>query len=100
MNTMRASLLRNALKRLGDAVAEAKTAVDETKTVPGSLARESDPLAAHIFASRRQYQTMSNLKSGKRKETASRISWQEACDLGFRGDLGEWELLLGAGGKR
>src|SRR5215467_15915773 len=25
---------------------------------------------------------------------ADRCSWQKACDLGFRGNLGEWERLL------
>jgi len=24
----------------------------------------------------------------------ARTSWQKACDLGFRGNLGEWERLL------
>jgi hypothetical protein len=41
---------------------------------------------------------MPDTKSGKRHETATRLkSWQEACGLGFCGDLGEWERLLGAG---
>jgi hypothetical protein len=55
-----------------------------------------DPLASHIFVSRRLYQNMSDTKSGKRRDTAARLSWQSACELGFRGNLGESERLLGA----
>ena len=31
---------------------------------------------------------------------SARLSWQQACDLGFRGDLGEWERLMGATPER
>ena len=61
---------------------------------------ESDPPAVHIFVSRRHYRNMPDTKSGKRSETAARLSWQTACDLGFRGSLGEWERLMGAASKR
>ncbi|HZJ37842.1 MAG TPA: hypothetical protein VFD18_01625 [Chthoniobacterales bacterium] len=39
-------------------------------------------------------------KGGKRHERAARMSWQTACELGFRGTLGEWERLLGAQAQR
>ena len=55
-----------------------------------------DPLASHIFVSRRNYGRTNDTKSGKRHHLSARLSWQQACDLGFRGDLGEWERLLGA----
>ena len=55
---------------------------------------EHNPLAVHIFVSRRQYRNMPDTKSGRRSETAARLSWQTACSLGFRGTLGEWERLL------
>jgi hypothetical protein len=61
---------------------------------------EPDPLAMHIFASRRQYRQMPDTKSGKRTQTAARLSWQAACDLAFRGSLEEWGRLLGAAAKR
>ena len=61
---------------------------------------EPDPLATHIFVSRRQYRNMPDTKSGKRHVVAARMSWQTACELGFRGSLGEWERLLGAAPKR
>ena len=64
------------------------------------MRRDHDPLASHIFVSRRLYQDKSNTKSGKRHHLSARLSWQLACDLGFRGDLEEWERLLGAAPRR
>ena len=85
--------LQNALTALGDAIREVNAAIDEMR-------REHDPLASHIFVSRRNYRDLNDTKSGKRRDTAARLSWQSACDLGFRGTLGEWERLLGATPKR
>ena len=90
---MRANRLQNALAALGDAMREVNAAIEEMR-------REHDPLASHIFVSRRAYQNMSDTKSGKRHHLSARLSWQQACDLGFRGDLGEWERLMGATPKR
>lgn len=90
---MRANRLQTALDNLGTAVAEAQEAVAEMRA-------EADPLAVHIFMSRRQYRNMPDTKSGKRHETAARMSWQAACDLGFRGSLGEWNRLMGAESRR
>src|SRR5207248_1193241 len=90
---MQANRLRNALRNLGVAIREAEAALEEMRA-------ESDPLAVHIFVSRRQYRNMSDTKSGKRSETAARLSWQTACELGFRGSLGEWERLMGAKAPR
>ena len=86
---MQANRLQSALKHLSEAVREAEAALEEMRA-------ESDPLAVHIFVSRRQYRNMPDTKSGKRSETAARLSWQAACNLGFRGSLGEWERLMGA----
>jgi hypothetical protein len=90
---MRANRLQNALNSLSAALREAEAALEEMRG-------ESDPLAVHIFVSRRQYRNMRDTKSGKRSETAARMSWQTACELGFRGSLGEWERLMGAQSKR
>jgi hypothetical protein len=90
---MRPNRLLNALAALGDAMREANAAVEEMR-------EERDPLASHIFVSRRHFQNMSDTKSGKRHHLSARLSWQQACDLGFRGDLGEWERLLGAAPRR
>ena len=48
------------------------------------------------FSAGAAYQDKSDTKSGKRHHTAALLSWRSACDLGFRGTLGEWERLLGA----
>jgi hypothetical protein len=53
-------------------------------------------LASHIFISRRRYRNVNDTKSGKRRETTARLSFNTACELGFRGNLDEWEHLMGA----
>ncbi len=90
---MRPNRLQNALTALGDAMREVNAALKEMR-------KEHDPLAVHIFVSRRNYRNMHDTKSGKRSDTATRLSWQSACELGFRGTLGEWERLMGAKSKR
>ena len=90
---MRSRRLQNALKNLEEAIREVNGALDEIRA-------QHDPLAVHIFVSRRHYQDMRDTKSGKRHETAARLSWQQASELGFRGNLDEWQRLLGAAAKR
>ena len=90
---MRPNRLQIALKGLQTAITEAQQALEEAKSEP-------DPLATHIFVSRRHLRQMSDTKSGKRSETAIRLSWQTACELGFRGSLGEWGRLMGATARR
>lgn len=93
MNTMRANQLREALRSLATAIHAVELRLDEMRA-------EHDPLALHIFVARRAYRHTNDTKSGKRRETAARLSWQQACELGFRGSLGDWERLLGAAPKR
>jgi len=31
---------------------------------------------------------------------SAQLSWQTACEIGFRGDLDEWERLMGAATER
>ena len=90
---MRSRRLQNALKNLSQAVREVDAALEETRA-------EHDPLALHIFTARRQYRSLHDTKSGKRHDMAARLSWQRACELGFRGSLGEWDRLMGAAPKR
>lgn len=73
---MRPGRLQDALENLTAAIREVEAAVHEMRA-------EHDPLAVRIFTSRRQYRNMPDTKSGKRRETAARLSWQTACDLGF-----------------
>jgi hypothetical protein len=63
---MRSHRLQNALGTLQKAIAEVEAAVEEVRA-------EQDPLAMHIFASRRRYRCIGDrcVKSGHRAETES-----------------------------
>ena len=90
---MRAARLQDALERLTAAIRDVESEIAAMKA-------EHDPLASHIFVSRRRYQNVNDTKSGKRREMTARLSFQTACDLGFRGSLDEWERLMGAVARR
>jgi hypothetical protein len=81
--------LQDALERLTKAIRDVETELSEMKA-------EHDPLASHIFISRRHYRNASDTKSGKRREINARLSFNTACELGFHGSLDEWERLMGA----
>jgi hypothetical protein len=89
MNGMRAARLQEALERLTAAISDVESELAAMKA-------EHDPLASHIFVSRRHYRNANDTKSGKRRETMARLSFNTACELGFRGGLDEWERLMGA----
>ncbi|MEY2557978.1 MAG: hypothetical protein QOE34_1403 [Verrucomicrobiota bacterium] len=93
LNTVQANRLQSVLKNLSDAIRETEAVVD-------TMRAEHDPLAVHIFISRRQYRNVSDTRSGSRRDVAARLSWQAACELGFRGSLAEWERLMGAVSQR
>jgi hypothetical protein len=93
MNIMPAIRLQSALERLTHAIRDVENEVAAMKA-------EHDPLASHIFVSRRHYREMSDTKSGKRREINARLSFGTACELGFRGSLDEWERLMGAMARR
>ena len=86
---MRATRLENALEQLIAAIRDVETELAAMKA-------EHDPLASHIFISRRHYRNANDTKSGKRRETNAQLSFNTACELGFRGSLDEWERLMGA----
>jgi hypothetical protein len=90
---MRAARLEQALERLSAAICDVESELEAMK-------REHDPLASHIFVSRRHYQNVNDMKSGKRRDMNARLSFDTACELGFRGSLDEWERLMGAVAKR
>lgn len=90
---MGANRLQQALTNLHNVVREVEAALDEMRA-------EHDPLAVHIFVSRRTYRHIADTKSGKRRRVSARLSWNVACTLGFRGSLGEWERLMGAVSRR
>jgi hypothetical protein len=90
---MRAGRLHDALQKLSDAIYEVENAVAEMKA-------DQDPLASHIFVSRRQYRSVNDTKSGKRREVTARLTYNKACEFGFRGSFDEWERLMGAAARR
>ena len=90
---MRPGRFYNALQRLSEAIVDVEAALKEMRA-------EHDPLASHIFAARRQYREAPDSKSGRRRETVARMSYNDACSLGFRGGFDEWERLMGAVGRQ
>ena len=90
---MRAARLQDALQRLTAAIRDVESELVAMKA-------EHDPLASHIFVSRRHYRNVTDTKSGKRREVTARVSYDTACELGFRGSLNEWERLMGAIARR
>jgi len=90
---MRTARLEKALQRLTAAVRDVECELAAMKA-------ERDPLASHIFVSRRDYRNVNDTKGGKRRDMNARLSFDTACELGFRGSLDEWERLMGAVAKR
>jgi hypothetical protein len=91
---MRAPRLQDALERL-------TTAIRDVESELAVMKAEQDPLASHIFVSRRHYRNIINdTKSGRRRDITARLSFDTACELGFRGSLHEWERLMGAVARR
>jgi hypothetical protein len=64
---MRAGALQAALNRLSAAIRDVENELAAMKA-------DHDPLASHIFVSRRQYRTGNDTKSGKRREITARLS--------------------------
>jgi len=85
---MRAVRLQDTLERL-------TAAIHDVESELAAMKAEHDPLASHIFVSRRSYRSVNDTKSGKRREMTARLSFDIACELGFRGSLDEWERLQG-----
>ena len=87
-------------RQLHDALEKLTKAIREVEAVLETMRGEHDPLASHIFISRRQYRNANDTKGGKRREINARLSFTTACELGFRGSLDEWERLMGAVARR
>jgi hypothetical protein len=66
---MRAARLQDSLERLTVAIRDAESELAAMKT-------EHDPLASHIFISRRYYRNANDTKSGKRRETIRPAEFQ------------------------
>jgi hypothetical protein len=87
-------------RQLHDALEKLTKAIREVEAVLETISVEHDPLASHIFVSRRQYRNAPDTKGGKRRAVNARLSFNTACELGFRGSLDEWERLMGAVARR
>jgi hypothetical protein len=74
-------------RQLHDALEKLTKAIHEVEAVVETMEAEHDPMASHIFVSRRHYQNLSDKKSRKRRAMSAQLSWQTACELGFRGNL-------------
>ena len=86
--------------RLQGALERLTAAIRDVEIELAAMKAEHDPLASHIFISRRHYRNANDTKSGKRREMMARVSFNTACELGFRGSLYEWERLMGAVARR
>jgi hypothetical protein len=86
--------------RLQDALEGLTAAIRNVESELAAMKAEHDPLASHIFISRRNYRNANDTKSGKRREMTARLSFNTACELGFRGSLEEWQRLMGAVARR
>ena len=87
-------------RQLHDALEKLTKAIRKVEAVVETMRGEHDPLVSHIFISRRQYRNVNDTKGGKRREMNARLSFNTACELGFRGTLEEWERLMGAVARR
>jgi hypothetical protein len=87
-------------QKLHDVLEKLTRAIREVEAVVETMRADHDPLASHIFISRRHYRNVNDTKDGKRRETNARLSFNTACELGFRGSLDEWERLIGAVARR
>jgi hypothetical protein len=88
------------IARLQDALEGLSKAIRDVETELAAMKAEHDPLASHIFISRRHYRNIADTKGGKRREMNARLSFNTACELGFYGSLDEWERLMGAVARR
>jgi hypothetical protein len=93
LNIIGVARLQGALERLTAAIRDVEAEL-------AAMEAEHDRLALHIFISRRHYRNMADTKGGKRREVNARVSFNTACELGFRGSLDEWERLMGAVARR
>ncbi len=72
---MGALSLRDALRRLGEAIQQVEEAV-------AAIEANHDPLASHIFVSRRQYRTANDTKAASGARARETRQTHSACRLG------------------
>ena len=70
-------------RQLHDALENLTKAIREVEAVLETMRAEHDPLASHIFVSRRHYRNYHDTKSGKRREINARLSCKQPANSGF-----------------
>ena len=84
---MRGTRLQDALQKLTEAIRKVESAV-------AAMQADHDPLASHIFVSRRHVRNANDTKSGRRREVTARLRYNRACELG----LASVEVLMNGNG--
>jgi len=87
-------------RQLHDALGKLTKAIREVEAVVETMRTDLYPIVSHFFVSLRHYRNAQDTKGGKRREINARLSFNTACELGFRGSLDEWERLMGAVPRR
>lgn len=82
--------------RFAAALANLSKAIIDVEALVTDMKAHRDPLASHIYSARRAYRNLHDTKSGKRHAMLARTSWQRAQELGFPGNLHDWERLIAA----
>jgi len=77
---MRVARLQNALDRLAAAIRDVESEL-------AAMEAEHDPLASHIFISRRRYRNANDTKGGKRRDKRS-VEFQHSLRTGLSREFG------------
>ena len=82
-------------RQLHDALEKLTKAIREVEAVVETMRAEHDPLASHIFISRRHYQNANDTKGGKRREMNARLSFQHRLRAGLSREFGRMGAVDG-----
>lgn len=91
---MRAGRLHDALQKLSDAIFEVENAVARTSSFRAVSIGARTTRKAASAAMKAEHDPL------LRREINARLSFNTACELGFRGSLDEWERLMGSAARR
>ena len=86
-------------RQLHDALEKLTKAIREVEAVVETMRAEHDPLASHIFVSRRHYQNLSDTKSGKRREMIGTVKFQHSLRTRLSRQFGRMGAVDGCGGE-
>jgi hypothetical protein len=92
LNRMRSRQLHDALEKLTKAIREVEAVVETIRT-------EHDPLASHIFVSRRHYQNLSDTKTREAPRNECTAEFQHSLRAGLSREFGRMGAVDGCGGE-